>query len=112
MKNKMDYSKSNWIKRITDYEDVKEQEEYWKGECERKDDNIIRQINKLDTKVNEINTKLDAILFAVNTLLHSETNGNGVISKKKTKKDKLVEKEVKVENKANKRGRPRKVKGE
>lgn len=101
-----DYQNSGWIKRITNYEDLREQEEYWRLECERKEDNLIRRIN-------EVNTKLDALLFAVNTLLHSETNVKGSNSKKKQKVDKSIEVEIKAEKKANKRGRPRKVdKGE
>lgn len=92
MKNFEDYQSSNWIERITKYEDLREQVEYWQLECERKEDNIIRQIN-------EVNTKMDALLFAVNTLLHSETNGNKANSKKKKKVDKLVEKKPKDENK-------------
>jgi len=103
MKNFEDYQSSGWIKRITNYEDLREQEEYFRLECERKDDNIIRQIN-------ELNTKVDALLFAVNTLLHSETNRNTQNSKKKAKENKLVKEDTKVENKPNKRGRPKKQK--
>jgi hypothetical protein len=103
MKNFEDYQNSGWIERITKYEDLREREEYWRLECERKEDNLIRQIN-------EVNTKVDALLFAVNTLLHSETNRNTPNSKKKAKEDKLVKEDTKVENKPNKRGRPKKQK--
>ena len=103
MKNLEDYQNSNWVERITKYEDLREEKEYWKGECERIEDNVIRQIN-------ELNTKLDAVLFAVNTLLHSKTNRKATNSKKVKKNDKSIEEIPKVENKANKRGRPKKTK--
>ena len=92
MKNREDYQSSSWIKRIRNYEDLKDQVEYWKTECERKDDNIIRQVN-------EVNTKLDAILFCVNCLIHSETNTTTPNSKKTRKVDKSHTKGVKRENK-------------
>lgn len=93
MKNLEDYQNSNWVERITKYEDLRKREEYWRLECERKEDNIIRQIN-------EINTKLDALLFAVNTIMHSQTNRNKANSKEKPKVDKLIEKKEKTKNKA------------
>lgn len=96
MKNLEDYQKSNWIKRITDYEDIREQAEYWKGECERIEDNVIRQIN-------EVNTKVDTLLFVVIALLPSKTNRNGSNSKEKAKEDKLVEED--------KKGKKRQIKG-
>lgn len=105
MKNLEDYQNSNWIERITKYEDLREQKEYWQGECERIEDNAIRQLN-------ELNVKVDAILFALNTLMHSQTSGNERFSKKKEKIDKCIEGITKAENKANKKGRPRKVKGD
>ena len=93
-----DYKTSSWIERIKNYEDLKDKEEHWRLECERKDDNIIRQVN-------EINTKLDALLFAVNTLMHSETNADSPNSNEKPKVDNLVEKKVKskIEPKERKR---------
>lgn len=98
MSYNQDYQNSNWVERITKYEDLREREEYWRLECERKEDNIIRQIN-------EINTKLDALLFAVNTIMHSQTNGNKANLKEKPKVDKLIEKKVKskIESKERKR---------
>ena len=106
MRNLEEYERSGWIERIKKYESVKDEVEYWKLECERKDDNIIRQVN-------EINTKLDALLFSVNCLMHSQTNKKGANSKIKPKVDKLPTKGIKAEHEANKRGRPRKVdKGE
>ena len=103
MKNQEDYQNSSWVKRITNYEDLREREEYWRLECERKDDNIIRQVN-------EINTKLDVLIFAVNTLLHSHESVNTPNLKESKKVDKCIEEIPKVENKANKRGRPKKIK--
>ena len=93
-----DYKTSSWIERIKNYEDLKDKEEHWRLECERKDDNIIRQVN-------EINTKLDALLFAVNTLMHSETNTDSPNLNEKPKVDKLIEKKVKskIEPKERKR---------
>lgn len=80
--------KSSWLERIRKYDDIKEREEYQRLECSRKEIKIIR-------KINEIDTKLDALLFAVNTLLHSETNKNTPNLKKKTKEDKLIKEEEK-----------------
>lgn len=98
MKKFDDYKESSWIERIKNYEDLKDKEEHWRLECERKDDNIIRQVN-------EINTKLDALLFAVNTLMHSEANTDSPNSNEKPKVDKLVEKKTKskIEPKERKR---------
>ena len=108
MKNFEDYQKSNWIERITKYEDLREQAEYWQNECERRDDNIIRRIIKLESQTNAI---LD-VLKEINDKLASKKNRNGSNSKEKAKEDKVIEEIPKVEKKANKRGRPRKVKGE
>lgn len=108
MKNLEDYQNSNWIERITKYEDVKEQKEYWQGEYERIEDNIIRRIIKLESQTNAI---LD-VLKEINDKLAPKKSRNGSNSKKKTKVDKLVEENKKDEKKAKKRGRPRKVKGE
>lgn len=84
--------KSSWLERIKKYDDLKETEECERLECSRKENEIIR-------KINEVNTKLDAVLFSVNCLMHSEANKNTPNSKKKAKVDKLAEKKPKGENK-------------
>lgn len=98
MKNLEDYQNSNLVERITKYEDLRKREEYWRLECERKEDNVIRQIN-------EINTKLDALLFAVNTIMHFQTNRNKANLKEKPKVDKLIEKKGKPKIKPKERKR-------
>lgn len=94
MKNNEGYvmKKSSIYERLTKYDEVKEMEEYQRLERERVEDNVIRQIN-------ELQVKMDALLFAVNCLLRSQTNTNAPNSSKKKKAGKSYEKPTKVENK-------------
>lgn len=91
------------LKRIVDYDDLLEREEYTKLERERTEDNVIKRVDNLEIRINEINTKLDAILFAINTLLHSQTNGNSPNSKKKAKVDNVSKRYLKSKIRAKER---------
>lgn len=84
--------KSSVFEKLSRYDEIKDRLEYEKLERERVEDNVIR-------KINEVDVKLDAILFAVNCLLRSQTNTNAPNSKKRAKLDKLHEKKPKIENK-------------
>ena len=101
-----EYKKSNILERIEKYEDTKEQMEYWKNECERKEDNVIKKINKISSEIEAILL----VLNDINSRLPSRKHRNAPNTKISKKVDKSIEKKAKIENKANKRGRPKKVK--
>lgn len=84
--------KSSMFEKLSRYDEIKDRLEYEKLERERVEDNVIR-------KLNEVDVKLDAILFAVNCLLHSQTNTNAPNSKKKGKTGKSHGRDTKIENK-------------
>ena len=120
MKMEENNRKTNILKRITDYDDAKDREEYWRGEYERIEDNIIRRIIDLDVKFDKLNEKLDMLLAMKKCSKRCEKNRNKVIFNEKERNDKSIEKDKKVENKAKKavktkgekvikkRGRPKK----
>jgi hypothetical protein len=103
MKN---YKKSNILERIEKYEDTKEQMEYWKNECERIEDNVIKKINKIDSEIEAILL----VLNDINSRLPSRTNRNTPNSTIKKKVDKSIERGSKIKNKANKRDKVKKEK--
>lgn len=101
-----EYRKSNVLERIEKYEDTKEQMEYWKNECERKEDNVIKKINKISSEIEAILL----VLNDINSRLPSRKHRNAPNPKINKKVDKSIEKKSKVGNKANKKGKPRKAK--
>ena len=98
------YKKTNFIKKIQDYEDVKDQVEYWKNEKERMDDLVITKLNKIDSEIEAI---LE-VLKDINNRLPSRANRNAPNSHEKIKVEESIEKDIECENKANKRGRKKK----